>query len=329
MSSPACEQTRFPLKCRSDNTCPPTLLNSKYELLDPLGCGAFGTVTLARKRNADGHYVAIKTNKDNVVAVERRPEENTIQGLQNNGYAVDVIREMTSLSSLDHLNVIKLLEVIHEECNMSSKAWLVLEYCPRSLTQALEEVAPIQGKPGFTLDRTKHYLGQILDGVAYCHANKIAHRDLKPENILLTKDDVVKIADFGLARVIRCPSKCLSPVATTLNYRAPEILIEYTAYAYAVDMWSVGCVFAEMVRGRILFKGQSELAMMMDIHQKLGPPGAYDFAIEYHGQWPYRSNPANVVVSKVADDLAHLVSTTDVMGPLADDGRDLLWDAAI
>ena len=101
---------------------------------------------------------------------------------------------------------------------------------------------------------------QIISGIAYCHTHRILHRDLKPQNLLIDKNTKeLKLADFGLARAFDIPIKRYTHEVVTLWYRCPEILLGQKAYALGVDLWSTGCIFAEMVQRRPLFMGDSEI----------------------------------------------------------------------
>ena len=101
---------------------------------------------------------------------------------------------------------------------------------------------------------------QILQGVAYCHSQRVIHRDLKPANILLSgaNNELIKLADFGLARAFSIPIKPYSKEVVTLYYRSPELLLQMNEYATPVDIWSVGCIFAELAINNPLFKGENE-----------------------------------------------------------------------
>jgi serine/threonine protein kinase len=115
---------------------------------------------------------------------------------------------------------------------------------------------------------------QILEGVAYCHSQRIIHRDLKPANILLSgqSNELIKLADFGLARAFSIPIKPYTKCVVTLYYRSPELLIEMNEYATPVDIWSVGCIFAELANKVPLFKGDNDLTQLLQIFRVLGRP---------------------------------------------------------
>lgn len=100
--------------------------------------------------------------------------------------------------------------------------------------------------------------------MAYCHSQRIIHRDLKPANILLSgaNNELIKLADFGLARAFSIPIKPYTKSVVTLYYRSPELLLEMNEYATPVDIWSVGCIFAELAINAPLFKGENEIKQL-------------------------------------------------------------------
>ncbi|NXL96895.1 CDK2 kinase, partial [Tyrannus savana] len=154
---------------------------------------------------------------------------------------------------------LRLLDVIHTE----NKLYLVFEF----LHQDLKKFMDSSSLSGIALPLIKSYLFQLLQGLAFCHAHRVLHRDLKPQNLLINADGAIKLADFGLARAFGVPVRTythevgtggaggltVSPrvwQVVTLWYRAPEILLGCKYYSTAVDIWSLGCIFAEMVGAR-------------------------------------------------------------------------------
>ena len=114
-------------------------------------------------------------------------------------------------------------------------------------------------------DIIKSFVFQILEGVAYCHSKKIIHRDLKPQNLLLDQYGTVKIADFGLARAFSIPIRPYTKEVLTLWYRSPEILLGCVEYSTPVDIWSVGCIFAELCLKKPIFQGDYDIDQLFKI----------------------------------------------------------------
>uniref|UniRef100_A0A914D0K7 cyclin-dependent kinase n=1 Tax=Acrobeloides nanus TaxID=290746 RepID=A0A914D0K7_9BILA len=112
----------------------------------------------------------------------------------------------------------------------------------------------------------------FMIALAYCHTHRIIHRDLKPQNLLVTNNGIIKLADFGLARTFSIPSRCYTHEVVTLWYRAPEVLLGARFYSTAIDIWSLACIFAELVRGKPLFTGDSEIDQLFKIFRILGTP---------------------------------------------------------
>jgi len=114
--------------------------------------------------------------------------------------------------------------------------------------------------------------------VEYCHKRRVLHRDLKPQNLLISKkDNTLKLADFGLARAFTVPVRNYSPEVVTLWYRAPEVLMGYKNYSTPIDMWSIGCIFAEMKNGKPLFTGKTVDQQIISIFKGLGTPNPQDY----------------------------------------------------
>lgn len=151
---------------------------------------------------------------------------------------------------MEHKNVVALKDIVMSDCYI----WFVQEYCNcdlRSYLQRLDE--------GKFLSKAliKSYMYQICDGIKACHESTFIHRDLKPANVLLwgQYDDVIKLADFGLARAFSIPIKPYTKDVVTLWYRSPELLLKMNEYATPIDMWSAGCIFAELALKNALFRG--------------------------------------------------------------------------
>ncbi|KAJ1497479.1 cyclin-dependent kinase 5 [Coelomomyces lativittatus] len=113
---------------------------------------------------------------------------------------------------------------------------------------------------------------QLITGVAFCHERKVLHRDLKPQNLLINRKGELKLADFGLARTFGIPVRHYSDEVVTLWYRAPDVLLGSKQYSTSIDLWSVGCIFAEVATGRPLFPGTSVSDQLLRIFKVLGTP---------------------------------------------------------
>lgn len=171
----------------------------------------------------------------------------------------------------------------------------------------------------------KSFLYQLLKGVAYCHSKLVLHRDLKPQNLLISRRGQLKIADFGLARPFGAPVRSYSPDVVTLWYRSPDVLLGSKFYSTSIDMWSVGCIFAEMITGRPLASGNTVIEQLSSIQKVLGSPNSSD--------WPeYEEYLNSAVESKVISKEERQVLTSALPGmrfeklfpSLGSDGIDLL-----
>jgi len=222
-------------------------MTSNYELLEKIGEGAYGIVY--KGQDSNGEIYALKT-----IRLEAEDE----------GMPSTTIREIALLKELQHPNIVSLCDVIHTE----KKLTLVFEY----LDQDLKKLLDVQCDSGLDAATTKSFLYQILQGVAFCHQTRVLHRDLKPQNLLINREGVLKIADFGLARAFGIPVRSYTHEVVTLWYRAPDVLLGSRKYSTPVDIWSCGCIFAEMVTGRPLFPGASEQEQLTKIIKVLGTP---------------------------------------------------------
>lgn len=151
-----------------------------------------------------------------------------------------------------------------------NKMYLVMEFVSRNLKQHIEEWK--ERDPVENARLAQSYLYQMLLAVNFCHAHRVLHRDIKPANILIDSKGNLKLADFGLGRAFSVPMMKLTHEVVTLYYRAPEILLGAPYYSTPVDIWSIGCIFAEMVTGDPLFKADSEIDALFRIFRTLGTP---------------------------------------------------------
>ncbi|CAM8960663.1 hypothetical protein QQ045_005707 [Rhodiola kirilowii] len=221
----------------------------QYEKVEKIGEGTYGVVYKARDR-VTNETIALKK-----IRLEQEDE----------GVPSTAIREISLLKEMQHCNIVRLQDVVHSE----KRLYLVFEYLDLDLKKHMDS-CPEFSKDPLTI---KMFLHQILRGIAYCHSHRILHRDLKPQNLLIDRrTNALKLADFGLARAFGIPVRTFTHEVVTLWYRAPEILLGSRHYSTPVDVWSVGCIFAEMVNQRPLFPGDSEIDELFKIFRVLGTP---------------------------------------------------------
>lgn len=173
---------------------------------------------------------------------------------QYTGLSQSAIREISLCTELSHANVVQLVEVILED----KCVFMVFEYTEHDLLQVIHHHTQYQ-RSAIPAPVVKSIMFQLLNGLLYLHTNWVLHRDLKPANILITDKGAVRIGDLGLARIFRKPLTSLfqgDKVVVTIWYRAPELLMGSKHYAPSVDMWAVGCIFAELLSLRPIFKGE-------------------------------------------------------------------------
>lgn len=228
----------------------------KYEVLQKLGKGAYGIV-----------WKAIDKRSRQVVAVKK-----VFDAFQNATDAQRTFREIMFLQELNgHENIIRLLNVIRAENERD--IYLVFDFMETDLHAVI--------RANILQDIHKQYIiYQILKALKFMHTGQLLHRDLKPSNILLNSECLVKVADFGLARSLSAEDEGSAPVLTdyvaTRWYRAPEILLGSTRYTKAVDMWSLGCILAEMLAGKPIFPGTSTLNQLERLMTFKGQPSQED-----------------------------------------------------
>ncbi|XP_026557813.1 cyclin-dependent kinase 3 [Pseudonaja textilis] len=219
-----------------------------FQKVEKIGEGTYGVVYKARNKQT-GQLVALKK-----IRLDSETE----------GVPSTAIREISLLKELKHPNIVRLLDVVHNQ----KKLYLVFEY----LNQDLKKYMDSSRTGELPLSLVKSYLYQLLQGVSFCHSHRVIHRDLKPQNLLINEMGAIKLADFGLARAFGVPLRTYTHEVVTLWYRAPEILLGCKYYSTAVDIWSIGCIFAEMVTRKALFPGDSEIDQLFRIFRTLGTP---------------------------------------------------------
>nr|XP_028572779.1 cyclin-dependent kinase 3 isoform X2 [Podarcis muralis] len=219
-----------------------------FQKVEKIGEGTYGVVYKAKNKQT-GQLVALKK-----IRLDSETE----------GVPSTAIREISLLKELKHPNIVRLLDVVHSQ----KKLYLVFEY----LNQDLKKYMDSSRTGELPLSLVKSYLYQLLQGVSFCHSHRVIHRDLKPQNLLINEMGAIKLADFGLARAFGVPLRTYTHEVVTLWYRAPEILLGCKFYSTAVDIWSIGCIFAEMVTRKALFPGDSEIDQLFRIFRTLGTP---------------------------------------------------------
>ncbi|XP_042478344.1 cell division control protein 2 homolog isoform X2 [Macadamia integrifolia] len=220
----------------------------KYEKIGKLGEGNCCKIYKWRKRETNEFFAAKKIHLGNGVGVP--------------GWA---LREIAILKALQHVNIIRLQDVVSCE----GKMYVVTEY----LDMDLKNYMAVHQGLGLNPSLIKRFLHQILCGIGYCHSHRVLHRDLQPENLLIQEGtNTLKLAGFGSTRAFEIPLKILTEEVVAIWYRAPEILLGSRYYSTPVDVWSVGCIFAEMVNGKVLFGEETEISVLREIFSYLGTP---------------------------------------------------------
>ncbi|XMA15879.1 hypothetical protein WAI453_008670 [Rhynchosporium graminicola] len=216
----------------------------RYKVIGFISSGTYGRVYKAVGRHGQPGEFAIKKFK---------PDKEGEQ-IQYTGISQSAVREMALCSELSHMNVIRLIEIILED----KCIFMVFEYAEHDLLQIIHHHTQPTRHP-IPPSTVKSIMFQLLNGCQYLHANWVLHRDLKPANIMVTSSGEVRIGDLGLARLFHKPLHSLfsgDKVVVTIWYRAPELLLGSRHYTPAIDMWAIGCIFAELLSLRPIFKGE-------------------------------------------------------------------------
>ncbi|CCF56114.1 hypothetical protein KAFR_0A06790 [Kazachstania africana CBS 2517] len=208
-------------------------------------------------------YVGTQRSTNRQIAIKEIKTSEFKDGLD-----MSAIREVKYLQELNHPNVISLIDIFMAYDNLN----LVLEFLPSDLEVIIKDRNIL-----FTPGDIKAWMLMTLRGIHHIHRNFVLHRDLKPNNLLLSPDGMIKIADFGLARIMPGPRETLTSNVVTRWYRAPELLFGAQHYTYAIDIWSIGIIFAELMLRIPYLPGQDDVSQMEVTFRALGTPTDKDW----------------------------------------------------
>ncbi|XP_021172405.2 mitogen-activated protein kinase 7 [Fundulus heteroclitus] len=231
-------------------------VGEEYDVIETIGTGAYGVVSSARRRD-NGQQVAIKKIS------------NAFEMVTN---AKRTLRELKILKHFKHDNIIAIKDILQPNLPHSAfkSVYVVLDLMESDLHQIIHSAQTL------TPEHTRYFLYQLLRGLKYVHSANVIHRDLKPSNLLVNENCELKIGDFGMARGLSShPEESYSfmtEYVATRWYRAPELLLSLNHYSLAIDMWSVGCIFAEMLGRKQLFPGKHYPHQLQLILSVLGTP---------------------------------------------------------
>ncbi|PWN49243.1 Pkinase-domain-containing protein [Violaceomyces palustris] len=233
-----------------------------YERLNHIEEGSYGVVFRARDKET-GEIVALKKLK---------------MDKEKNGFPITSLREIRTLMEARHPNVVQVKEIVVGDT--LTQIFIVMEFVEHDLKTLLSNM-----RTPFLQSEIKTLMRQLLSAIDLLHSNWIIHRDLKTSNLLMNNRGMMKLADFGLARMFGDPVGDMTQLVVTLWYRAPELLLGVKEYGTAIDMWSVGCIFAELILKEPLLTGKNESDQILRIFKLLGQPD--------EASWPgYSSLPS-------------------------------------
>jgi len=230
-----------------------------YDRLSHLDEGTYGVVWKARD-NSTGEIVAIKQIKFD-------------SDMTKEGFPISALREIGVLLSLSHECIVTVWEMVVG--NTHDKVFMVMECMEMDLQGAMKKGPG--GSTPFTQSEIKFMMHQIFSAMAHVHERWFIHRDMKTSNILVHKTGRIALCDFGLARKYEVPERKMTQMVVTLWYRAPELLFGESKYGCGIDMWSIGCIFGELLIKDAIMKGTGELDQIQKIFKLLGTPTDADW----------------------------------------------------
>eukprot|EP01012_Entosiphon_sulcatum_P026750 TRINITY_DN3223_c5_g1_i1.p1 TRINITY_DN3223_c5_g1~~TRINITY_DN3223_c5_g1_i1.p1 ORF type:complete len:372 (-),score=86.72 TRINITY_DN3223_c5_g1_i1:399-1514(-) len=230
-------------------------VDTKYNITKACGYGAYG-------------FVVAAVNTDTGAKVAIKKCQNVFHDLSD---ATRVLREISLMSFLSHENTLGIKDLMAPDAPDFSDVYLVTQLMDTDLNNV------IRSKQRLTEEHSQYFIYQILRGLKYIHSARIMHRDLKPANILTNVNCDLRICDFGLARAHEPDRQSeMTDYVITRWYRPPELLLMSTGYTEAIDIWSAGCIFAELINRKPLFAGKDYLHQLKLICTDLGVPSDED-----------------------------------------------------
>ena len=219
---------------------------NNYKVVSRIGEGAHGVVLRAE---------ALLTGQ--VVALKKVPLKRLEDGLP-----LTMLREIKTLQQLESSYVVRLLDVFPQGPGFV----MVFEHMVTDLAEIIRDAE----RP-LPVPHIKNYMQALLRGTGYLHFHGIVHRDLKPANLLISATGALKLADFGLSRVLD-RGRLYSHQVATRWYRAPELLYGARQYDQGVDLWAVGCIFGELLNRSPIFRGENDIDQLLVVLRTLGSP---------------------------------------------------------
>lgn len=232
-------------------------IDRRYELIKPIGHGAYGVVVSAKD-------IVNKTK----VAIKKVPRafDDLID-------AKRILREIKLLRHFNHENVISLKDILKPpSLETFDDVYIISDLMETDLHRI------IYSKQKLSDDHVQFFVYQMIRSLKYMHSAGVLHRDLKPSNLLLNSNCDLKVCDFGLARgvIAQADQLALTEYVVTRWYRAPEIMLSCNTYTYAIDVWSVGCILGELLGRKPMFPGEDYIHQLTLINQLLGTPNEED-----------------------------------------------------